>query len=331
MVQTDYHAVSKLILAYPERFYNGYDELVPFYDELLSLIPNDFETWVVTNNNQSIKKLEEKFAHKKMNFLGLKGWDDIWLRDCIGIIKGDYVIKPEYSPNYCASGNSREYFRKINGLSRIIIKECLNKEIVQLNLKLDGGNFVCNNEFAFITDKIMDQNGIYSMKEITAVLRETVELRPIIIERNKCDVIGHTDAYINFIDKKRVLISNYPSFPFLKDDIDFINQLDEELKIAGIERIVFYDRPIDEAAQCLCKSKNRKPCFYSARGNYINFLRINNLIILPEYNLSSKRESNYYNKKNQEILENLGFEVKRINCDTLAKFGGVLHCISFLA
>lgn len=331
MVLTDYDAVSKLLLAYPERFYNGYDELVPFYDELLSLIPNDFETWVITNNNQSIKKLEEKFSHKKMSFLGLKGWDDIWLRDCLGIVKGDKVIKPEYSPNYCESGNNREYFKKINGLSRIIIKECLNKEIIPLNLKLDGGNFICNNDLVFITDKILEQNGIYSQKEISINLIESLSLRPIIIERNKCDVIGHTDAYINFIDEKRALISSYPPFPFLKDDIDFLNHLDEKLKAEGIERITFYDRPIDEGAHCLCKRKSGKPCFYSARGNYINFLRINNLIILPEYNLSTKRESDFYNKKNQEVLESLGFEVRRINCDRLAKFGGVLHCISFLA
>ena len=60
MVQTDYNEVTKILLAYPERFYNGYDELVPFYDELIALIPNNFKIGIITNNNQSIKKLEEK-------------------------------------------------------------------------------------------------------------------------------------------------------------------------------------------------------------------------------------------------------------------------------
>lgn len=331
MIHTDYTAVSKIILAYPERFYNTYDELVPFYDELISLIPNDFEIWVITNNNQTIDKLEEKFSHKRINLLGIKGWDDIWLRDSIGIIRGNKIIKPVYSPNYCNSGSYFDYYQKLNKLSRRIIKDCLNKEITDIKLNLDGGNFVCNNEYAFITDKVLEDNSILSRREVENIISESTGLLPKIIEKNRCDVIGHTDAYINFIDEKKALISTYPSFPFLKDDIDFINGLEDEVRASGIETIKFYDRPIYESAICGCNSKKGKPCFYSARGNYMNFLRLNNLIILPEYTLATKKETSYYNSINQQILESLGFEVRRINCDALAKFGGVLHCISFTA
>jgi hypothetical protein len=55
------------------------------------------------------------------------------------------------------------------------------------------------------------------------------------------------------------------------------------------------------------------------------------LIILPEYKLSVKRENDYYNKINQGILESQGFEVRRLNCDQLARLSGVLHCIAFTA
>ena len=111
-----------------------------------------------------------------------------------------------------------------------------------------------------------------------------------------------------------------------------INNLDQELKSAGIERVTLYDRPVYENVnKCCCKSSKHTSCIYSARGNYINFLRINWTIILPEYTLPTKRETNFYNKMNQEILEGLGFEVMRINCDILSQFGGVLHCISFTA
>jgi hypothetical protein len=86
MPQTSYHQVSKVIIAYPERFYNVYDELVPFYDELIALLPNDLQIWIITNNNQTIEKLEAKFSYKKIGFVGIKGWDEIWLQDCIGIL-----------------------------------------------------------------------------------------------------------------------------------------------------------------------------------------------------------------------------------------------------
>ena len=291
MVYTDYNNVSTLLLSYPERFYNGYDELVPFYDELITLIPNNFTIWIITNNNQSIKKLEEKFSHKKINFLGLKGWDEIWIRDCIGFNVNEKIIKPKYNPSYCKSlERDRGYLKKINGLSKTIAKECLKKDVVDLNLVIDGGNFICNDHQAFLTDVIYEQNGYLSGKEICDIINCDLGLEPIIIDNNKNDAIGHIDAYLAFLDNKTALIPNYPSFPYLKDDIEFINLLDDFLKINGINRITMYDRPIDEIGYCGCNQKG-KPCVYSARGNFINFLRLNNTIILPEYITYKKRNS----------------------------------------
>jgi agmatine/peptidylarginine deiminase len=328
MVQTDYKPVTTILLSYPERFYNGYDELVPFYDELIALIPNNFTIWIITNNNQTIKKLEEKFKHKKIHFLGLKGWDEIWLRDCIGLNTSEHIIKPKYNPAYCIGSNDYDYFKKINGLTKTIVKECLKKDVKELDLVIDGGNFICNDTHVYLTDKVYDQNEIYSKNEIDEKIKVATGLIPVIIKGNRGDAIGHIDAYLSFIDNKTAIIPSYPSFPFLKDDIDFIDQLERTLRINDVKRITLHDRPIDEIANCGCNKKG-KPCFYSARGNFINFLQLNNTIILPEYNLPTKKETEYYNKTNQEILEGLGFDVLRINCDQLAKFGGVLHCISY--
>ena len=331
MLQTDYKEVSTILFAYPERYYNGYDDLVPFYDELITLIPNDFKIWIITNNNQSIKKLEEKFSYKKINFLGLKGWDDIFIRDSLGFIRDEYIYKPNYYPCYCKNTNDKEYYRRLNFLSRTIAKECLKKEVIDINLVIDGGNLVLSDTHVYLTDKVYENNCHLSNKEIDYILLQNTGLKPVVVENNKADSIGHMDAYLAFLDKDTAIIPSYPSFPFLKDDLDFLKLLDEELKVNDYKRVTLYERPIDEGARCGCSNHKGKPCFYSARGNYINFLRLNNTIILPEYNLPTKKEPEYYNKTNQNILENLGFEVLRINCDKLAKFGGVLHCISFTA
>ena len=42
------------------------------------------------------------------------------------------------------------------------------------------------------------------------------------------------------------------------------------------------------------------------------FLRLNKTVIIPEYILPTKKETQYYNITNQEIFEGLGFEVLRI-------------------
>jgi hypothetical protein len=52
-------------------------------------------------------------------------------------------------------------------------------------------------------------------------------------------------------------------------------------------------------------------------------------ITLPEYTLPTLKESKCYNTQNVEILTELGFEIKTINCDQLAEMGGSLHCLSY--
>lgn len=93
---TDYSKINNLLLAYPERFYKEYESLTSFYDNLIELILHWVQLWIVSNNQSSIQKIKQKFYYKKINFIGIKGWDEIWLRDCIGFKKDDEIIKPYY-------------------------------------------------------------------------------------------------------------------------------------------------------------------------------------------------------------------------------------------
>jgi agmatine/peptidylarginine deiminase len=266
MIFTDYSKVQNLILAYPERFYNKYERLVQFYDELIHIIPNQIQLWLLTNNNATKLKLEGKYRYKKLNVIGIKGWDDIWLRDCIGINTNEQVVKPFYYPQYCALPKYRDYFENINKLSRIIIKECLQKRITYLPLIIDGGNFLNNNTSVFITDKVLEDNRELSKSEIFKILRDFIPLNPIIVERSRTDVVGHMDGFLHFIGNNRVLLSNYPSLPFLKEDIYFLFKLRKRLEEERLEIIDLYDRPVDEIVKCECYNLTKKPCFYSARG-----------------------------------------------------------------
>jgi agmatine/peptidylarginine deiminase len=329
MVFTEYSKVTNLILAYPERYYNEYEKLTSFYDSLINIIPNDIQLWLITNNNATKIKLESKYRYKKINVIGIKGWDEIWLRDCIGMNTSNGIIKPYYHPQYCSLHRYGDYFEHINKQSRIIIKECLQKKINYMPLVIDGGNFSNNDKTVFLTNKILDDNKELSKSEITNILKDFTGLRPEIIERCENDSIGHTDGFLNFISNNKVLLSNYPSLSFLKEDIQFIYRVRKKLKEEKLEVIELYDRPIDEVVPCECYRKTKKACFYSARGNYINFLRLNNTIILPEYTLPTLRETKYYNNINKDSLAQLGFQVKTINCDTLSKEGGSLHCLSY--
>lgn len=142
-------------------------------------------------------------------------------------------------------------------------------------------------------------------------------------------MIGHIDGYMSFINEQNIAVSSYPNMAFLKNDIAYLEYLSNCALGNGLTVTKINDRPVDEAIACSCNSFRRKGCFYTAKGNYINNLRINNTVILPEYTLSTKRETEYYNQSNKEIYQSMGFDVKSINCDSLAQFGGSLHCLSF--
>jgi len=207
MTRTDFHKTNHLFLSYPKKFYNEYERLIPFFDQLIEKIPNEIHVFAIVTTNIVAQEIKYKFSHKNIDAIVIKDWDEIWLRDCMGIAKGVEIIKPIYYPNYCTLKSYWNYFKEINKLSRQIINESLSLNITDLPLILDGGNFVNNNTKVFITDKIADDN---PGKRIKEMLFDYCGLESIIIKKNHYDVIGHSDGYMAFKDDETVFISRYP-------------------------------------------------------------------------------------------------------------------------
>src|SRR5581483_5518893 len=101
MVKTDFDKVDHLFLAYPDGFNNEYDELVPFFDKLITKIPSEISLHIIVSNDRAKQKLEFKFLKRNINIIVEEGWNEIWLRDVMGIPNEEYIYKPIYEPNYC--------------------------------------------------------------------------------------------------------------------------------------------------------------------------------------------------------------------------------------
>ncbi|SEA92570.1 agmatine deiminase family protein [Pedobacter hartonius] len=325
----DYQKVSTIILAYPSNFKNEFSKCTSIVDDLINQLPHDINIQIVTTNEDSINQINQLHPDRIFETIKLEKWDDIWMRDCLGFINGNQFVKPIYFPKYCDYKNRWDYFKRINKASRKIINHFLSKPIVDLPLIWDGGNLVNNKQFGFITTKIIEDNPSFNQLYIERMIEERLEIKPIIIPRQKGDVIGHVDGYMSFIDHKKIALSSYPDMAFLKKDNEYLEQLRSIVLSYGLDLTRTKDRPIDEAIACNCNKFRRKGCFYTAKGNYVNNLRINNTVIMPEYTLSTKRETNYYNQSNKDIYQSMGFNVRTVNCDALAQFGGSLHCLSF--
>jgi agmatine/peptidylarginine deiminase len=329
MITTDFSPVNNLFLAYPDGFQNEYEELVSFYDKLITKIPPEINLFVIVNNLKARERLKYKFPRKSIEIIIENTWNEIWLRDILGIVKDDYIIKPLYEPTYCNYLIANRNIRQLNNSAIKIAEDYIKMGVIQLPLKFDGGNFVANQNFAFITEKILSDNKL-TQNEVVAIVNDALGVIPIIVPLNKGDILGHTDGYLSFLDDNIICITEYPKMEIFKDDNEYSNALGSICRDLNFRTITLYDRPLNYSIKCECElQKERNCCTYTANGNYINFLRLNNTIILPEYTLTTLKETVHYNNVNEEILSNLGYQVIKINCDTLAQHGGSLRCLSF--
>lgn len=328
MIKADFSKCKCLFLTYPKGFLNEYETLGPFYDQLIELIPRSINLIVITNTKKVQRELTAKFKHKSnVETMVINYFDEVWLRDCMGVFAGDKIYKFNYSPNYCTLSKEKKYYQYINKLSTRILTEVFTSSIIEIPLNIDGGNFVHNTKKVFMTEKVYEDN---PDKDVEQVIKDYTGLDAIIVGKNYYDVIGHTDGYMAFKDENTLFISEYPNLPYLKKDNEYVAMLKEVAIRNGFKVLPIYDCPADEAVKCNCKGMKTRSCIFSANGVFVNYIRFNDCIIMPEYTLPVN-SSIEYNWVNRRLLESQGFNVLSINCDKLAKFGGSLHCISFQA
>ena len=324
MVKTDFSKTNHLFLSFPKKFYNEYENLIPFYNELIELIPNDIHQFIITSTNQIALEIKNRFSHKNLDTIVVRNWDEIWLRDCMGMVNGNQIIKPIYFPNYCSVKQYWNYFKNLNKLTKQIIQDSLSHEIVDMPIIMDGGNFINNSSLAFITDKIIKDN---PGKKVVDLLSNYCGLKPILVKNNTYDTIGHIDGYMSFKDEDTVFISKYPQLKAFQKDNEYSEYLNKTALDNNLQVVSIYDRPFNQIAKCGCE--DNCDCFYTAKGTYINFLRLNDTVILPEYSIPKRMDDRGYNTVNEDTLTENGFNVLKINCDDVAKFGGALHCLSW--
>lgn len=326
MIKADFSKCNYLFLAYPKGFLNEYEILVPFYNELIQLIPRSINLLVITNTKKVQRELTSKFKHKpNLEIIVINYFDEIWLRDCMGVFANDKIFKFNYSPNYCTLSKETKYYRYIDKLAKRFLGEVFTSNIIEIPLNIDGGNFVHNTKKVFMTEKVYEDN---PGKDVERIIKDNTGLDSIVVGKNYYDVIGHTDGYMAFKDEQTLFISEYPDVSYLKKDNQYVTMLKDVAIKNGFKVLPIFDCPVDEPVKCSCKGFDTRSCLFSARGVFINYIRFNDCIILPEYTMPVNSSIDY-NWINRKILESQGFNVLSINCDPLAKFGGSLHCISF--
>ena len=220
---------------------------------------------------------------------------DIWMRDFMPFLLDDgWLISYDYDPDYLKDDRYSHLRTKVQPLKE------------HINLVLDGGNFVRLGSKAIMTDKIFKENPSKTKAEIIGTIKQKCALNElIIIPRQPYDMLGHSDGMVRWIDENSVLVND-----FLNESKSFNDRLIRSFKKYGLN-IKFM--------------KYGEGFFSKTRdwGAYLNFIKINGLLIVPVYGTDDDYVAIEQIKKFSS-----GCKVETINLSEIIELGGALHCIT---
>jgi len=245
---------------------------------------------------------------------------DIWIRDWAPINVQDEdgtnsLIKAIYEPSYCLGNTAVD-----DEAGKILQLKYINN-LRTLPIRWDGGNITTNGEILICTDRIFKENALYSRYEIEQQIRTRFEFKQlIIIPTENLDVVGHIDGIIRFIDEKTVLVPNYPNYYY--EECRYIDKVISEL-VRQLPNINIVHIP-SELSEYVNKEN-----IYSAVGSYLNYLRLDNQIYVPQYDIHADILAiDIFEKNAPEGVEIIPVKIEGIH--DLADFGGVLNCCTWV-
>lgn len=261
-------------------------------------------------------ELTAKLKEHKVQVGEIGGTRDIWCRDYMPLqVARRRFVKFEYRPDYLD-----EYPEIRTARRDIHLPEELRGLWLQTKnkrIKLDGGNVVTmerdgagGKTRAIVVDKVYRENEEKIPKgETNKQIEASLEVEMVVIPKEPYDVVGHSDGVVWPVSSAKVLVNDYS-----ESEPAYWKRLTETLKRAEIEyqTIPYVILP------------NRKQTL-SAYGNYVNILRVGNLVLVPRYNRSEDKEALSIVRENlsQDVV------VDTVDCSVLAHEGGCINCVTW--
>lgn len=247
---------------------------------------------------------EKVLKEQKINYSFLPNTKDYWAVDFMPIQTAEnrfiqFIFNPDYLRN---SPKDHKYLSETN-----TICQAISLPTIKSKLLVDGGNVVRASNKVIMTDKVFDENKNLSRSAVIDELISKLEVEEIIfIPQDEKDKIGHADGMVRFIDDNTVLVNDY------KEEIELRDEIHKILKKAKLEIVPFAYNPY--------KNNN----IVDAKGIYINYLQMGNLIILPFFGLDEDEEAFWLIDKAFPEAS-----IITVKSSEIAKGGGVLNCISW--
>lgn len=236
----------------------------------------------------------------------LKATKDIWCRDYMPVqTPSGKLIQFTYDPSYLRGNKEWED-------SRSDVKEVCrlnNIEVLFSDINLDGGNVLICDGRAIISDRIFSENPNRDKDELVMELSKLLDCEIIIIPAENDDMTGHADGMVRFVNKNTILGNN----------------LEEEYKYwrEGMQKVIDkYNLKYINMPFFLPKDSKHP---LSAVGIYVNYLEVNNLIVLPVFGRDEDKQAIDIIQK---IFPNKVIET--IDYNDVALEGGLLNCTTWV-
>lgn len=250
------------------------------------------------------QRFEKILNECNINFQFLPGTKDIWARDYmpIQVSKHNYV-QFIYNPDYLQTPGSKKTISDVDSICNEI-----GLTPFKSNLFVDGGNVVCTYDTVVMCDKVFHENKKIPKKDLEKQLKELFQVDKLyFLPWDTNDKIGHADGMVRFIDSNTVLINDYSNGGPL-----YAKTFKEAINKTGLEYVELpYNPPTN-------------PSSISAKGIYINYLQMQQTVIMPAFKHKD-------DDKAFKILEK-AFErqtIITVESNELAREGGILNCISW--
>lgn len=242
----------------------------------------------------------------KVKYSFLKATKDIWCRDYMPVqTPSGKLIQFTYDPSYLRDNKEWED-------SRSDVKEVCrlnNIEALFSDINIDGGNVLICDGRAIISDRVFSENPDRDKDEIVKELGQLLECEIIIIPAENDDMTGHADGMVRFVNRNIILGNNL--------EAEYKYWRERMQKVIEKYNLKYINMPF------FVPKDSKHPL--SAVGVYVNYLEVDNLIVLPVF---GKEEDNQAITIIKEAFP--GKAVETIDYNDVAYEGGLLNCTTWV-
>ena len=240
----------------------------------------------------------------------------IWCRDYMPIQVGEYdKILFGYDPDYLKfkkyEGKLPDNFQATFDTGHDALDLRKNNAIHE-GIVLDGGNAVrCGNKVV-MTNKVFDENPEWTQKKLVNKLEELFKAEIVFLPWDKREIYGHTDGILRYAGNNNVIVNTY-GFPEADSTDRWMNERIHKLLKPYFDEILPMDYSsvkIDEACDC--------------RWAYVNWLQLDDLIILPSF--GNAKENEIAKSLVEQYLPEYKGHIYMVEATELVKTGGGFNC-----